>query len=71
MEMDFKEILEPVVIKLPDKIILTIENDHEIKIARDVPGGVELKIDTACMVVFDSRDEDKDQFIDMSVRTRR
>ncbi|OGF76865.1 hypothetical protein A3C77_03630 [Candidatus Giovannonibacteria bacterium RIFCSPHIGHO2_02_FULL_45_13] len=62
--MEFKVVKNPIVIKLPDDIKLTIVNDHEIKIARDLPGGIELKIDTECLTVFDPRDEDKDPYID-------
>lgn len=72
MEIDLRSgVRRPLVIRLPDYIKLTVVNDHEIRIKREAEDGTLLLIDTECLVVFDSRDEDKDKFIDLSVRTRR
>lgn len=72
MEIDLRSVVErPLIIRLPDDIKLTVVNDHEIRVEREVDGGAVLVIDTECLTVLDSRDEDKDQFIDMSARTRR
>lgn len=70
-ELDLtKGVAKPLVVRLPDSIKLTVVNGHAIRIEREA-GGAILLIDTECLTVWDSRDEDKDQFLDMSVKTRR
>lgn len=56
IELDLRtSVVNPLVIRLPDDIKLTIVNDHEIRVERETGGGAIILIDTECLDVRDSR----------------